>query len=469
MKTLLVLVALLMLSACASQIDDVVVGEPTIETPVEESAPTEELGETVPDEEIAEPVDEQEPEEQEPAVDPLFIYEEEFPFGFVGERGVLEPVWDNERQGYTPNPDDTREQLVIDESFSVRAGEEVVFENQIVWVRPNRRGDIEVYGTLIVNNSILLWDQTEHQQTRLVILDGGKLFITDSYAFLTNQYWDNWDFEDGSTIRFDGFVGDPWCSIDGSVDYSAVNYSTVRLTLSHNLHDASIAISDSHYLHFELYPPAGEHELTFPRKLQWTDWDLSDIWPNTSIVASHSYLRARDISINNNTHVTIIDTPSGFGVGWAISNYSDDFVNCEFRDFGDPDDDEGIFYEDMIWDLPCNNSSLTVKNSLVQRFWPVTWGKVHLKVYDSNLIDPRNLGGPATFEIYDSTIDQIAAYQGGRVYLENCKLRYDIEVKDEGSVIYSYGLSGRDEEIDNEIIEVDGGVYIELESPGPPW
>ncbi len=99
----------------------------------------------------------------------------------------------------------------------------------------------------------------------------------------------------------------------------------------------------------------------------------------------------------------------------------------------------------------------------------MTWGNVRLRVYDSNLVDPRVTIEPATMEIYNSTIDHMAAYNGGRVYLENTRIRYDIEVKDANSVIYVYNVSPRDTDREIEIIEVDGGRYIELESPGPPW
>jgi hypothetical protein len=402
------------------------------------------------------------------AMDPLSIYEG-YVFGFVDGSDPLEPLWSEKIGAFIPRHDDTREQLTLDETFTVAAGEEVVFENQIVWVRPNRRQDIEVYGTLLVKDSILFWDQTEHQQTRLRIKDGGQLRIEDSYVFQSNSFWLNWEYESGSTIYLDGFVGQPWTSIHGSVDYTAINYSTVSISFQESTNDSVVEISDAHHVWVELIPSDGRYDITFPEKRQWVDWQLPSMWPNTTVAITHSYLYERDISLTNNTHVTVSDTPSGFGLGWGISKISPGFVDCELRGLGNPEDDEGVFYEYMVWDLPCNNSSLTVKNSLLQRVWPVTWGQVHLKIYDSNLVDPRNFGGPATMEIYDSTIDFIAAYQGGRVYIENSMIRYDIEVKDPGSTIYSYGVSRRDEDIDNRTIEVNGGVYTELESPGPPW
>ena len=72
------------------------------------------------------------------------------------------PVWDVSAQGFTFQPDDSREQVVINETFRVEAGQESVFENKIVWVRPGERKDIEVYARLVIRDSLLLWDQSEH-------------------------------------------------------------------------------------------------------------------------------------------------------------------------------------------------------------------------------------------------------------------------------------------------------------------
>ena len=401
-------------------------------------------------------------------VDLRSIYEGDNVFGFVNGSDPSMPIRDISSQGYVPQPNDSREQIVVDETFRVGANEEVIFENQIVWVRPNQRQDIEVYGKLIIRDSLLLWDQTEHQQTRLRIKNGGELNIKDSYAFGHNQFWVNWDFDDGATVYYDHFVGDPWTAFDGSVNYTALNYSTVKLTFSNDTHDSRFEVSDAHHVWFEVFPPAGVHEITFPQKRQWTDWNL-DLWPNTVVEVKNSYLYERDISISNDTHISVLDTPSGFSLGWAISKSTPGPVDCELRDLGDPSNDEGVFYQNMVWDLPCNNSSLTVKNSLLQRAWPVTWGNVVLKISNSNLVDPRVFGGPAIMEIYDSTIDHVAAYQEGRVYIENSQIRYDIEIKDSNSAIYGHRISKRDEDREIEIIEVDGGSYFELASPGPAW
>jgi hypothetical protein len=398
-----------------------------------------------------------------PTPDPRTEYEDEYVFGFLGD-DPYEPVWDESVMGFTYQEDDPREKVVIDENFNVPAGETFTFENVIVLVQPTKRDDIEVYGTLIIKDSLLIWLQTEYQQCRLRIKSGGILIIENSYSFWGNQYWVNWEYENGSTIKFDHFIGDPWTSIEGSVDYTAINYSTVKLTFSNHTHDTTMRISDSHHLWFEIFPPEGTHVISLPEKLQWSDWDLSDLWENTTIVVTDSYIYERDVSLSNNTHVTVVDTPSGFSMGWAIYKNEPGFVNCELRGLGEPGNEKGVYYEEMTWDLPCNNSSLTIKNSLLERAWPVTWGYIHLKVFDSFLVDIRNYGGPATMEVYDSTVDIAAAYQGGRIYLENSPVREAIEVKDAYSLIYGFGISDG-----YNILESDGGRFILLEEAGAPW
>lgn len=82
------------------------------------------------------------------------IYEGECVFCFINGSDPSMPIWDAASQGYTHRPDDPREQIVIDEKFSVAANDEVHFENQIVWVRPTKRQDIEVYGRLVIKEIV---------------------------------------------------------------------------------------------------------------------------------------------------------------------------------------------------------------------------------------------------------------------------------------------------------------------------
>lgn len=399
-----------------------------------------------------------------PTLDPRTKYEGDCVFCFLDGSNPLEPVWDSTAGGFTYNEGDPRDIIVIDENFGVEVGQSVIFENKIVLIQPTQRKDIEVYGTLTIKDSLLIWQQTEYQQTRLQIKNGGVLIVEDSFSFWGNQYWVNWEFEDGSTIYFDHFIGDPWCSTEGSVKYTAENFSTVKLTIGNDTHDTSVQISDAHHVWLELFPSAGTHIVKFPYKREWADWYISNLWPNSYVEIQSSYIYERDISLSNNTHVTIQDTPSGFSMGWAISKDTPGYVECELKGLGEPGNADGVFYEDTTWDLPCNNSSLTVKNSLLQRAWPVTWGWVHLMVYDSFLVDVRNYGAPATMELYNSSIDIVAAYKGGLVYVEHSRINEAAEVKDQDSVIYSFSVSG-----DFELLESDGGTYIELDTIGPPW
>lgn len=400
---------------------------------------------------------------------PLSKYEGDCVFCFVDGSDPSMPVWNDKLQGFEPQSSDTRQQVVLDENFTVPAGQTVTFDNKIIFVKPHQRRDIQVYGTLVIKNSLLIWQQTEHQETELRIKKGGKLSIENSYSFSGNQFWVNWNYEDGSTISFDHFVGDPWTSLSGTVNYSAINFSTVHVTIFGNVKNTSIKVSDAHNVWLELYPPAGNYVMTLPVRHQWADWSISDIWPSTVIAITHSYIYESDMSIDNDVHVTVTDTPGGFGLGWSISKDMPGYVDCELKTLGDPEKDQGVFYEDATWDLPCNNSSLSVKNSLLLRAWPVTYGYIHLRVYDSNLVDPRNYGAPATYEIYNSTIEHVAAYAGGLIYVENSKIRYDVEVNGSNSIVYGYGNSARDPGTNIAIMQESGGRYIELKSPGVAW
>jgi hypothetical protein len=100
--------------------------------------------------------------------------------------------------------------------------------------------------------------------------------------------------------------------------------------------------------------------------------------------------------------------------------------------------------------------------------FPFTNGNVHLRVYTSYLVDTRNYGGGATYEVYNSSIGLLSATAGGRMYVENSTLQQDIQVNGSGSTIYTYGLrttSGSAPVVYQE----SGGKYVVLTLPGPPW
>ncbi|MFH0760998.1 MAG: T9SS type A sorting domain-containing protein [Bacteroidota bacterium] len=185
---------------------------------------------------------------------------------------------------------------------------------------------------------------------------------------------------------------------------------------------------------------------------------------------TESYLYWRDLGISNGTHATVKDTPSSFGIGWAIYHYGspNHFITCEINDLGDPVSTMEKYYADQTWEIPENNSSLHLINSTLFKAWPVVWGQVHLIVRNSNLADPRIFSGTGTYEIYNSTIDHFAAYGGTKAYLENCRVSADIEVKDYNTMVYGYHVVKKDSN-DFSIIEVNGGRYQVLSTPGIPW
>jgi hypothetical protein len=221
----------------------------------------------------------------------------------------------------------------------------------------------------------------------------------------------------------------------------------VRLTIFSQTRDTRVQISEAHEVWFEIFPPEGTYTFTLPAKHEWADWTISDLWPNTTIEVHDSHIYERDISLNPNTHVTVQDTPSGFGLGWMIYKNSPGYVTCVLRDVGEPGSgtegkSDGKYYEEMTWDLPCVNSSLTVKNASLLKVWPGVWGHVHLKVFNSNLADTECGSSKCTLEIYGSTISEVYAEGGGRVYVEDSKISHYIDVRDKGSVIYGYGVTG---------------------------
>jgi hypothetical protein len=105
-------------------------------------------------------------------------------FEFVNGSKPGMPIRDNNKNIFVPQANDTREIMVIDQTFSVAAGQNYLIENKIVYVRPTARSDINIFGTLKIRNSFISWQQTEHQQTRFRVKQGGILDIKDSYSIL---------------------------------------------------------------------------------------------------------------------------------------------------------------------------------------------------------------------------------------------------------------------------------------------
>ena len=399
-----------------------------------------------------------------PTPDPLAQYEDDCVYCFFIGRDPLAPQNDPKTQGFTNSPNDPRKQVTIDETFTVKGGDTFTFDNQIVRIKPHQRADIDIYGTLIIKNSLLLWDQDQNQETRLRINKGGKLIIENSSAFSANQYENNWDFLDGSTISFDHFIGDPWGSIQGSVNFTAVNFSSVRFTLAKNIHNSVIRVTDAHTIWFEIIPPPGDHTITPPAKRHWSDLKITDLWPDTILDVKHSYFYQVDMDAGQDTHLTIVDATDGFGMGWGMGKITPGYINCELNNLGDPNSDTGVLYTEMKWDLPCINSSVTLKNSRLEKVWTSVSGNVHLKISNSNLADPRIWDGSATMEIYNSKIEQLTTAESGKIYVENSTVKWMMTVMDPAARIYGYGILGNPQ-----ILELNGGQYIKLDAPGVPW
>ena len=393
-------------------------------------------------------------------------FEGDDPFAWLGQGDPFGPVWEHGRR--VPHPDDPRTVIVLDETFTVPAGTEQVIANKVVWIRPKSRKNIEIFGHLRIQESLLLWDQTEHQQCRFVVKNGGVLDIARSYAFGGNPYWVNWEYESGAHVAFDRFVGDPWTSAHGSVTYIAKNYSTVKLTFLAGVSDSRVEITDAHHVWLEIFPPQGATvDLTLPQKRAWTgDLHVDGIWPRTTVSVKDSYLFERDLSLDLGVTATIRDT-AAFGLGWSFSHFGSDYITVTLDALGDPDKDEGVYYADQTWNVPETTSSLRVVNSTLMRVWPVAFGKVHLNVFRSNLVDAR-VWGEATYKIHDSTIDHFAAYQGAKAYIEHSRVRYDIEAKDAGSVVYGFDVQSRDPK-PFDVITVGGGAYTPLSTAGAPF
>lgn len=381
------------------------------------------------------------------------------------------PAFDEQRGGSVPAPGDMREQIVVDETFTVPAGTETRWEDKIVWVRPKARANILVHGTLVIRNTLMLWDQTEHQQTRIDVQSGGTLHIENSYAFSSNRFWINWDYQDGATVYLNRFQGNPWTSAYGQIHYTAVNASVVTMSIFPKVLDSSIDLHDAAAVWLELILPTGTHDITLPPRYNWRDLDIPGIWPGTTIRGTNIWMFRSDVSLDNDVHATVRDVTTGMGVGWTFHSGTE-YIECELRGLGSPDAVGGVMYADESWDMPCNNSSLRLVNTRLLDSWPNIYGAVRMKLYDSYTIDLRNFGSGAaqkpTMEVYNSYVENLSVTNGGETYIENSVLKYDVQVNGTGSKVYSFGLRTLDGS-PVRFTEESGGRYIVLDAAGPPW
>jgi hypothetical protein len=378
------------------------------------------------------------------------------------------PAFDATRNGSVPNPNDPRSQIIIDETFAVPAGQTVVWDNIIVWVRPKSRANIVVRGTLVVKNSAIFWDQTSPQQTNLEIESGGTFRAYNSTALQANLLLYNFNYRNGSTVELNHFHSDAWTALEGAVSYTAVNASTVHLTPLLGTNNSRITIRDAMSLSLELYTPPGTYEFTLPKKLIWTDWVINNLWPGTTLSATNSYMtKLSAVALAPGAHVTISNTDH-FILSWAIYKNTAGMVQCELRNLGDPTTTAVTFYADKQWDLPCVNSSLRLKNTNFLNAGLYSYGNVNLKVYDSRLADPQIYSGPGVQEIYNSTVINSFALNGGKVYLENVKVEREVQVDGATSEMYGFNVTSLTA-TPFKIFQTNGGKYTTLTSAGAPW
>jgi hypothetical protein len=129
----------------------------------------------------------------------------------------------------------------------------------------------------------------------------------------------------------------------------------------------------------------------------------------------------------------------------------------------------GKFYPDTTWKLSCANESVRFKNSLMTWSWFSTFGKVHLRARNSNLDNPA-VEGPGTLEVYDSKVGRVQMTGAtALVYVENSLITRYVQVENAGSLIYTYGVHSSIPTNPFAILEVNGGKYQVLSSPGKPW
>ena len=405
-------------------------------------------------------------------------YEMENPFDYiVASDDPYAPQWNqslnNGVGGYEPKLTDSREQIVLSpEQLNISVGESQSYENKIIYIRAtdDQIHDLNIEGSLSFKNCLLLWDQNVEEQLKFKVT--GQLDITDSYAFSHIGSWIAWDFLGDSVINFDHFQGTPWTTINGAVTYSAVNYSTVHMTILNFVNGANINVDQSHSIWLEMYPMSGNSTLELAKNHVWSDLNLDSMWLNTTFDITDSYIYEQDIALKQDVNLTVEDATDGFGLGWEINPESFDSSmpdhSCMLDGLGNPQGrDAAQVVDDKTW--TCGNSSLTLRNSKVTTAWPDLEGDVDLTVVNSYLVDPRMYGRDisplGTYTIKDSTAEAPMAISGGQMYLENVQILNTLNATGTNSLIQGYNVTSFDTNTPYTLNESNGGVYQELDAP----
>ncbi|WP_417883274.1 hypothetical protein [Vibrio rumoiensis] len=374
--------------------------------------------------------------------------------------------------GYEPKPTDTREQIILDETFSVSADETKSFENKIIYIRASddHVHSLNIKGSLSFKNCLLLWDQNVEEQLPFEVT--GQLDMTDTYAFSHRGSWIAWYFSGNSVINFDHFQGTPWTTIKGPITYHAVNYSTVHMTILNSVNGADVNVDQSHSVWLEIYPMSGDSSIELAKNDQWSDLNLDTIWLNTTFDIRDSYIYEQDIALKPEVNLTVENATDGFGLGWEINRDSFDpsetTKQCKLNGLGSPEGrDASAVVDDKMWQ--CGNSSLTLHNSRILTAWPDLEDDVDLMVTDSYLVDPRMYGrnqvSVGLYTIKNSTAEAPMALSGGQMYLENVKILNTLNANGSGSSIQGYNVTSFNPNTPYTLNESDGGEYQELDAP----
>ena len=391
-------------------------------------------------------------------------------------------IVDESRNYYAPQKSDKRKRIYINENFVVPKGKTKTFYNKIVWMRPksDAKKNIEVYGRLRFINCLILWEQTSSRHVQLVVKRGGSLYGKNTYAMKRTPHFAYWNYEDGSKVDFDRFRSNIMTSIYGSVRYTSRNFSTAWLSLFDDVNNSRVVVLNAHHTYFEIFPPEGKISLTLPRGRKWQSFTLNNIWPKTKVIVRNSYTHRNDVSLKNNVHVTVKNAVDGFGLGWTVDTVADQDgpFTCTLKGLGNPkygidlenSEHPGTYYKRKTWRLPCNNSSLTAINSTLFRAYPNMYDpRGTFKIYSSSLEDI--IFGSGKMEIYNSRLSWAQPFgKGTKLYLHNVKVRHwGWITATDSSRVYGYKVRSVKAGKKVPIVETDGGRYIKLTSPGPPW
>ena len=372
---------------------------------------------------------------------------------------------------------DDREIVNIDHNFKVLRGETVEFDSKIIIMSASNRlkKEMNIYGNLIIRNSILIWEQEYNQQVELVVKNGGSLRIVNSYADASGAGWWNWTYETGSKIYYERFHSAVWTTAAGSnIQYEANDFSWTRLTFLEGVNNSSFLINDALVLDLEIFTPKrSKISASVPPEGAVVDWELHNFYKNTTLDVNSSRATRIDLTLTEGTDLTLSDYDGG-NIGLIIDRTNKRRETCIIEGFGDPLAPEvGIRVEEKSWNFECIRSKLTLVNSRAVGIWPTIWGNVDLVVENSRLIDPGNLGCGANFIIRDSLVDlfrtRTGCDEGARSYIANSTVNQAVESSGSNVKVWLYNTKILGHYTPYKTLETDGAKIIEVYQDKVPW